>query len=208
MKYLIVGLGNIGDEYKDTRHNIGFTVLEAFAEAFKADFTDRRYGEVCEIKYKGRTFVLLKPSTFVNLSGNAVNYWMKKEKIPVENLLVIVDDIALPPGSIRMRPKGNDGGHNGLAHINSMLSTTEYARIRIGIGSGFRKGSQVNFVLGKWSPEEKKFIDERVAIVVEMIKSFGIVGTELTMTAFNKFVKIRTSGDEGISPENMPANNK
>jgi len=208
MKYLIVGLGNIGDEYKDTRHNIGFTVLEAFAEAFKADFTDRRYGEVCEIKYKGRTFVLLKPSTFVNLSGNAVNYWMKKEKIPVENLLVIVDDIALPPGSIRMRPKGNDGGHNGLVHINSMLSTTEYARIRIGIGSGFRKGSQVNFVLGKWSPEEKKFIDERVAIVVEMIKSFGIVGTELTMTAFNKFVKIRTSGDEGISPENMPANNK
>jgi PTH1 family peptidyl-tRNA hydrolase len=208
MKYLIVGLGNIGDEYKDTRHNIGFTILEAFANAFKVDFTDRRYGEVCEIKYKGRTFVLLKPSTFVNLSGNAVNYWMKKEKIPAENLLVIVDDIALPPGSIRMRPKGSDGGHNGLAHINSILSTTKYARIRIGIGSGFRKGSQVNFVLGKWSPEEKKYIDERVDIVVEMIKSFGIVGTELTMTAFNKSVKIKPSGDEGTGPEYMPSNNK
>jgi PTH1 family peptidyl-tRNA hydrolase len=208
MKYLIVGLGNIGDEYKDTRHNIGFTVLEAFAAASKADFADRRYGEICEIKYKGRTFVLLKPSTFVNLSGNAVHYWMKKEKIPVENLLVIVDDIALPPGSIRMRPKGNDGGHNGLAHINAILSTTEYARIRIGIGSGFRKGSQVNFVLGKWSPEEKKYIDERVDIVVEMIKSFGIVGTELTMTAFNKSVKIQGTADERTSPENMPSKNK
>jgi PTH1 family peptidyl-tRNA hydrolase len=208
MKYLIVGLGNIGDEYKDTRHNIGFTVLEAFTATFNAEFADRRYGEVCEIRYKGRTFVLLKPSTFVNLSGNAVNYWMKKEKIPLENLLVIVDDIALPSGSIRMRPKGSDGGHNGLAHINTILSTTEYARIRIGIGSGFRKGSQVNFVLGKWSPEEKKFINERVAIVVEMIKSFGTVGTDLTMTAFNKSVKIKPAGEEGTGPENMSSKNK
>ena len=208
MKYLIVGLGNIGDEYRDTRHNIGFTVLDAFAGAFKAEFTDRRYGEVCEIRYKGRAFVLLKPSTYVNLSGNAVNYWMKKEKVPLENLLVIVDDIALPPGTIRMRPKGSDGGHNGLAHINTILSTTEYARIRIGIGNQFSKGSQVIYVLGKWSPDERKFIDERVDIVVEMIKSFGTVGTELTMTAFNKSAKAKMTGESENSIENKPIKDK
>jgi peptidyl-tRNA hydrolase, PTH1 family len=196
MKYLIVGLGNIGEEYIDTRHNIGFTILDAYAEASGAVFTDRRYGAACEIKYKGRTFVLLKPSTYMNLSGNAVSYWLKKEKITVENLLVIVDDIALPLGSIRMKPKGSDGGHNGLAHINTILSTSEYTRIRVGIGNGFRKGSQVNYVLGKWSPEERKFIDERIAVVVEMIKSFGTVGTELTMTAFNRLVKVPTKSDE------------
>ena len=189
MKYLIVGLGNIGDEYSDTRHNIGFMVLDAFANASGIVFTDRRYGFISGTKYKGRTFVLLKPSTFMNLSGHAVNYWLKKEKIPVENLLVIVDDIALPLGSIRMRSKGSDGGHNGLAHINRILSTTDYARIRFGIGNSFRKGSQVNFVLGKWTREEKEFVEKRIAIVVEMIKSFGTIGTELTMTAFNKIGK-------------------
>jgi len=189
MKYLIVGLGNIGEEYRDTRHNIGFTVLEAFAKTSGTVFTDRRYGSVCEVKYKGRTFVLLKPSTFMNLSGHAVTYWLKKGKIPVENLLVIVDDIALPFGSIRMKPKGSDGGHNGLAHINAILATNDYTRIRIGIGNGFRKGTQVNYVLGKWNPEEKKFIDERISVVIEMIKSFGTVGTELTMTAFNRSLK-------------------
>ena len=186
MKYLIVGLGNIGDEYKDTRHNVGFTVLDALASESNVVFTDKRYGAVCSIKYKSREFILLKPSTFMNLSGNSVRYWLKKEKIPVENLLVIVDDIALPLGSIRMRPGGSDGGHNGLAHINAILSTTDYARIRIGIGNGFRKGSQVNYVLGTWNREEKKFINDRISIVIEMIKSFGTVGTELTMTAFNK----------------------
>ncbi len=190
MKYLIVGLGNIGEGYADTRHNIGFMVLDAMAMAFNIFFTDRRYGSVCSLKYKGRKFILLKPSTFVNLSGNAVRYWMKKEKIPAENLLVIVDDIALPLGSIRMRPKGSDGGHNGLSHISTILSTNEYARIRIGIGSSFGKGSQINYVLGTWDPEEKKFLEERIAIVIEMIKSFGTVGTELTMTAFNKAGKI------------------
>jgi peptidyl-tRNA hydrolase, PTH1 family len=190
MKYLIVGLGNIGEEYADTRHNIGFTILNAFAEESKTFFSDRRYGSVCEIKYKGRSFMLLKPSTFMNLSGNSVSYWLKKEKIPLENLLVIVDDIALPLGSIRMKPKGSDGGHNGLAHINTILSTSEYARIRIGIGNGFRKGSQINYVLGKWSNEEKKIIDERIRIVIEMIRSFGTAGTELTMTAFNRFSKM------------------
>jgi len=147
MKYLIVGLGNIGEEYKDTRHNIGFTALDAMAMASNAYFTDRRYGSVSEIKYKGRDLILLKPSTYVNLSGNAVNYWLRKENVPIENMLVIVDDIALPLGSIRMRSKGSDGGHNGLAHISQILATNEFARIRIGIGSNFRKGLQVNFVL-------------------------------------------------------------
>jgi PTH1 family peptidyl-tRNA hydrolase len=186
MKYLIVGLGNIGEEYSDTRHNIGFMVLDAMASASGATFTDKRYGAVCPIKFKGREFILLKPSTFMNLSGNSVRYWLNKEKVPLENLLVIVDDIAIPLGSIRMRPKGSDGGHNGLAHISTILSTNEYARIRFGIGNGFRKGNQVDFVLGTWSREEKKFVGERILIVVEMIKSFGTAGTELTMTTFNK----------------------
>lgn len=190
MKYLIVGLGNIGEEYKDTRHNIGFNILDAFADASNVVFEDKRYGSVCKIRIKGREFVLLKPSTFMNLSGFAVDYWLKKEKIPIENLLVIVDDIALPPGSFRMRPKGSAGGHNGLGHINSILGTTEYARVRIGIGNEFKKGSQVSFVLGKWSPEEKEFLKERISIIVEMIKSFGMSGLELTMTSYNKAGKI------------------
>ena len=204
MKYLIVGLGNIGDEYKDTRHNIGFTILDAFAEASGIDFSDRRYGSVCETKYKGRTFVLLKPSTYMNLSGNAVSYWLKKEKIPVENLLVIVDDIALPLGSIKMKPKGGDGGHNGLAHINSILATSDYSRIRVGIGNGFRKGSQVNYVLGKWDPEEKRFIKERIAIIIEMIRSFGTAGTELTMTAFNRAAKLPVNNEKEDDPDKQP----
>jgi len=190
MKYLIVGLGNIGDEYKDTRHNIGFTVLDAMGAASNTSFLDKRYGALCRLKYKGRDIILLKPSTFMNLSGNAVNYWMKKEKIPVENMLVIVDDIALPLGSIRMRPKGSDGGHNGLAHITTILATNDFPRIRIGIGSSFRKGAQVDFVLGKWNPEEKKFMEERTSIVVDMIRSFAFSGVELTMTAFNKAGKV------------------
>ena len=202
MKYLIVGLGNIGEEYKDTRHNIGFTVLDALANASNILFTDKRYGSVCEVKYKGRIFILLKPSTFMNLSGNAVRYWLNKENIPLENMLVIVDDIALPLGSIRMRLKGSDGGHNGLAHINTILSTNEYSRIRVGIGNGFRKGSQVKFVLGKWSPEEVKFINERISIVTEMIKSFGTAGAEITMTTFNKAGKVPQPGPDVSGIEN------
>jgi len=195
MKYLIVGLGNIGEGYKDTRHNIGFTVLDAMAMASNISFTDKRYGAICKVSYKGRDLLLLKPSTFMNLSGNAVSYWLKKENIPLENLLIIVDDLALPLGSIRLRSKGSDGGHNGLAHINSILGTDEYARIRIGIGSSFRKGAQINFVLGKWDPEEKKFMDERISIVVDMIRSFAFAGTELTMTAFNKVGKVVPPAD-------------
>lgn len=199
MKYLIVGLGNVGGEYKDTRHNIGFTVLDAMALASNTNFIDRRYGAVCEIKYKGRELILLKPSTYVNLSGNAVNYWLKKENIPLENMLVVVDDIALPLGTIRMRSKGSDGGHNGLAHITNILATDEYPRIRIGIGSNFRKGAQVDFVLGTWDREERKLLDERIPIVIEMIKSFAFAGLERTMTAFNKAGKLPSQSKE---PEN------
>jgi PTH1 family peptidyl-tRNA hydrolase len=190
MKYLIVGLGNIGEGYKDTRHNIGFTVLDAMALASNTSFTDKRYGAVGHLKYKGRELILLKPSTFMNLSGNAVDYWLKKENIPLENMLIIVDDLALPLGSIRMRPKGSDGGHNGLAHISTILATNEYPRIRIGIGNGFRKGSQIDYVLGAWNTEEKKFMEGRVKIVIEMIKSFAFAGLERTMTAFNKEGKV------------------
>jgi PTH1 family peptidyl-tRNA hydrolase len=190
MKYLIVGLGNIGDEYKDTRHNIGFTILDAMAVASNTSFTDKRYGAVCQLKFKGRDLILLKPSTYMNLSGNAVSYWLQKEKIPCENMLVIVDDLALPLGSIRMRHKGSDGGHNGLAHITTVLGTDEYPRIRFGIGNGFRKGSQVDYVLGTWNQDEKKVLEQRISIVTDMIRSFAFAGTELTMTAFNKAGKM------------------
>ncbi len=204
MKYLIVGLGNIGEDYKDTRHNIGFTVLDAMALASNTFFSDRRYGAVCEIKYKGRDLILLKPSTFVNLSGNAVNYWLKKENIILENMLVIVDDIALPLGSIRMRSKGSDGGHNGLAHISNTLATNEYPRIRIGVGSNFRKGTQVDYVLGTWDQEEKKFLAERIPIVIDMIKSFAFAGLERTMTAFNKAGKVPSQAKESESEKKNP----
>ena len=203
MKYLIVGLGNVGGEYKDTRHNIGFTVLDAMALASNTNFIDRRYGAVCEIKYKGRELILLKPSTYVNLSGNAVNYWLKKENIPLENMLVVVDDIALPLGTIRMRSKGSDGGHNGLAHITNILATDEYPRIRIGIGSNFRKGAQVDFVLGTWDREERKLLDERIPIVIEMIKSFAFAGLERTMTAFNKAGKLPSQSKEPETEKNQ-----
>jgi PTH1 family peptidyl-tRNA hydrolase len=200
MKYLIVGLGNIGEGYQDTRHNIGFTVLDTMAVASNISFTDKRYGAVCELRYKGRDMFLLKPSTYMNLSGNAVSYWLKKENILLENMLVIVDDIALPLGSIRMRSKGSDGGHNGLAHINTILSTNEYARIRIGIGNSFSKGGQINYVLGKWDPEEKKFMAERISIVIDMIRSFAFKGVELTMTTYNKVGKVPPLEKDPPSP--------
>jgi peptidyl-tRNA hydrolase len=199
MKYLIVGLGNIGDGYADTRHNIGFTVLDAMAKASNTSFIDKRYGSICQLKIKGRTLILLKPSTFMNLSGNAVRYWINKENIPPENLLVIADDLALPTGSIRLRSKGGPGGHNGLSHISEILSSNDYARIRIGIGNNFRKGDQVDYVLGTWTDEEKNFLTPRISIVIEMIKSFSISGVELTMTAFNKAGNI--SGNETAETE-------
>ncbi|HBQ83114.1 MAG TPA: aminoacyl-tRNA hydrolase [Bacteroidales bacterium] len=201
MKYLIAGLGNIGEGYKETRHNIGFKILDAMAVASNISFTDKRYGAICHLKYKGRELILLKPSTFMNLSGNAVSYWMKKENIPLENTLVVVDDIALPLGSIRMRPKGSDGGHNGLLHITSILGTHDYPRIRFGIGNSYRTGSQIDFVLGKWDNEERKVIEERIPIAIEMIKSFTFAGLDLTMTAFNKEGKIKPVAEKKDPPE-------
>jgi peptidyl-tRNA hydrolase, PTH1 family len=196
MKYLIAGLGNIGEEYKETRHNIGFMVLDALAGASNAVFTDQRYGMVTSIRHKGRTLILLKPSTFMNLSGNAVDYWMKKEKIAIENLLIIVDDIAIPFGSFRMRAKGSAGGHNGLSHISSVLASDDYPRIRVGIGNNFAKGRQSGYVLGKLTPGEKQQLMKPLEIIGEMIKSFSTIGTELTMTAFNKLGKPQPSAED------------
>jgi PTH1 family peptidyl-tRNA hydrolase len=185
MKYLIVGLGNIGAEYHNTRHNIGFTILDAFAEASNVFFADNRYGATCEVKVKGRTLILLKPSTFMNLSGNALRYWMQKENVPIENVLVLVDDLALPFGTLRLKPKGSDAGHNGLKNIQEILGHNNYARLRFGIGNDFGKGQQVQYVLGRWTDDQTKAIPERCKICVDIIKSFCMAGMELTMTQFN-----------------------
>jgi len=185
MKYLIVGLGNIGNEYQDTRHNIGFTILDAFAKASNVFFSENRYGATCEVKLKGRTLVLLKPSTFMNLSGNALRYWMQKEKIEIENVLVVVDDIALPFGTLRLKPQGSDAGHNGLKNIQEILGHTNYARLRFGIGNDFAKGRQVEYVLGKWTSEQATAIPERAERCTEIIQSFCLAGMQLTMTQFN-----------------------
>jgi PTH1 family peptidyl-tRNA hydrolase len=185
MKYLIVGLGNIGIEYQHTRHNIGFTILDAFAEASNVFFEDNRYGFTAQARLKGRTIVLLKPSTFMNLSGNAVRYWMQKEKIALENLLVIVDDIALPFGTLRLRPKGSDAGHNGLKNIQDVLGHSDYARLRFGIGNDFPRGMQVEYVLGAWDGEEQKMLPERCEKAVEIIRSFCLAGLQNTMNVYN-----------------------
>ncbi|MEA3317966.1 MAG: aminoacyl-tRNA hydrolase [Bacteroidota bacterium] len=185
MKNLIVGLGNIGDEYAETRHNIGFKVLDAFAKASNISFEDSRYGAKAEYKFKGRKFILIKPSTYVNLSGKAINYWLQKEKIPVENLLVIVDDIALPFGKHRLKAKGGDAGHNGLNNIAQILGHNKYARLRIGIGNEYSKGAQINYVLGNWTDNELKILPERIELAVEVIKSFGTVGINFTMNTYN-----------------------
>lgn len=185
MKYLIVGLGNIGNEYQDTRHNIGFTILDAFAKASNVFFTENRYGATCEVKVKGRTLILLKPATFMNLSGNALRYWMQKEKITIENVLVVVDDIALTFGTLRLKPQGSDAGHNGLKNIQEILGHNNYPRLRFGIGSDFSKGRQVEYVLGKWTAEQTAAIPERVERCAEIIQSFCLAGMQLTMTQFN-----------------------
>lgn len=185
MKYLIAGLGNIGEKYENTRHNIGFKILDALAEASNISFDDKRYGFVTQFKHKGRTLVLLKPTTYVNLSGRAVNYWLKKEKVPLERMLVVVDDVSIPFGSVRIRPKGGDAGHNGLANINQILGTNSFPRLRFGIGDDFPKGAQVNYVLGEWSPEEEARLQELIDHSVEMIRAFTTIGIELTMTRYN-----------------------
>ncbi|MCW3105180.1 MAG: peptidyl-tRNA hydrolase [Bacteroidetes bacterium] len=185
-KFLIAGLGNIGSEYEDTRHNIGFKVLDALAKENGLKFISDRLAAVAELRFKGRTLILIKPSTYMNLSGKAVNYWMQAEKIDKENLLVVTDDIALPFGSLRMKGKGSDGGHNGLKNIQETLGSVEYARLRFGVGSEFSKGRQVEYVLGKWSAEEEKQLEPRIGMACDMIKGFATIGLQLTMTNYNK----------------------
>ena len=185
MKYLIVGLGNIGEEYAGTRHNIGFMMLDAFADALNATWADKRYGFVAKCRVKNAEMVLLKPTTYMNLSGNAVRYWLQQEKIPVENMLVLVDDLNLPFGTIRIRKQGSNGGHNGLGNIQSVLGTENYARVRFGIGNNFSRGAQCSFVLGKWTEEEQKLLPERLKITSEIIPSFCLQGMDRTMNLYN-----------------------
>ncbi len=194
-KILIVGLGNPGEEYDNTRHNIGFKILDSFADSLKVKFEFRqrtdspwrtsRLAFTAEGKVKNKLFYLVKPTTFMNLSGKAVNYYLQKEKIPLANLLVITDDVSLPTGQIRLRPKGSDGGHNGLRNIDEVLSSGNYSRLRFGIGNDYPKGAQVNYVLGKWNNEELKIILPRIELAAEAIKDFGLMGVEKTMNAYN-----------------------
>jgi PTH1 family peptidyl-tRNA hydrolase len=186
MKYLIVGLGNRGKEYENTRHNIGFTILDALVKASNISFSEKRYGFLAEMKYASRTLILLKPNTFMNLSGRSVHYWMQKENILLENVLILVDDLALPLGKIRLRSKGGDAGHNGLKSIQQILCTSEYGRLRFGIGDDFPRGYQIDHVLGKWSREEEEIVNTKLEKCFEIIKSFATIGIELTMTKFNK----------------------
>ena len=185
MKYLIVGLGNIGDEYKNTRHNIGFQVVEGFVDPEKLVFKQERLAWIAETKFKGRTIILCKPTTYMNLSGKAVNYWLQKENIEVENMLVIVDDLALPFGTIRIKKRGSDAGHNGLINIIETLGSQDFNRMRFGIGSEFSKGAQIDYVLGQWSEDEKKRLPERIDKMGEAIKSFVTVGIDRTMNFYN-----------------------
>ncbi len=184
-KFLIVGLGNIGAEYVNTRHNIGFKILDFFANKEGVIFETVKLGALAEFKFKGRTFLLLKPNTYMNLSGKAIQFWLNKESIQIENLLVITDDLNLSFGTIRIKPKGSDGGHNGLKNTNLILNTQNYARFRFGISDEFKKGQQVNYVLGEWDEHEKEKLSERLALASEVILSFGTAGLENTMTLFN-----------------------
>ncbi|MBQ3926583.1 MAG: aminoacyl-tRNA hydrolase [Bacteroidaceae bacterium] len=186
MKYLIVGLGNIGSEYQGTRHNIGFRLIDAFAKKQGVEWMDKRYGAIAKTRVKNAELTLLKPSTYMNLSGQAVRYWAQHEKIPVENILVLVDDLSLPVGKIRMRGSGSDGGHNGLKNIASCMMTQNYARIKFGIGNDFPKGTQIDFVLGQFTDEDNKLIEEKLDYVGEMIKSFCLQGLDRTMNQYNK----------------------
>lgn len=184
-KYLIVGLGNPGDEYSRTRHNTGFMILDAFAEASNIVFSDKRYGYVAETSLKGRKVILLKPTTFMNLSGNAVRYWLNKENIDQKRLLVVVDEIALPLGTLRLKGSGSNGGHNGLGHIQQLIGQ-DYARLRVGIGNDFPRGGQVEWVLGRYDDEDMKTLRPQIDVAVEEIKSFVLAGLDITMNTFNK----------------------
>ncbi|TNE56110.1 MAG: aminoacyl-tRNA hydrolase [Bacteroidetes bacterium] len=185
MSFLIVGLGNPGPKYAETRHNIGFKVLDAFAEKREASFELQRHAELATTRFKGKKVTLIKPTTYMNLSGKAVNYWMQAEKIPLNQVLVITDDIALPFGTLRLKGKGSSGGHNGLKDIEAVLGTQQYARLRFGVGADFARGKQVDYVLGEWSSEEQETLEERIQTATEFIKSFVGVGLNLTMTNWN-----------------------
>lgn len=185
MKYLIVGLGNIGAEYQGTRHNTGFRIADALAEDIKATFSTERYCEVANDRIKNKQVVILKPSTYMNLSGNAVRYWMNKENIPVENILVLVDDIALPFGAIRIKGSGSDAGHNGLKNIAQMLGTEAYPRLRFGIGNDFPRGCQIDYVLGQFTLDERQRLPVRVATAVEAIRTYVLAGLQTAMCDFN-----------------------
>ena len=184
-KYLITGLGNIGDEYDGTRHNIGFRVLDALAKASNTAFEDKRYGFVAHMRVKNAELVLLKPSTYMNLSGNAVRYWLQQEKVPIENLLVVVDDLSLPVGTIRLKPSGSAAGHNGLKHIAQMLGTEQYNRLKFGIGNEFPRGGQVDFVLGRFCPEDEQKVNEKVPVACDAIKAFALSGMQFAMCNYN-----------------------
>lgn len=185
MKFLIVGLGNPGSKYEETRHNIGFKVVEKLAKDLGGHFSNNKLADTCEVKFKGRVLVLIKPTTFMNLSGKAVNYYLQSEKIQRENLVVITDDIALPFGTLRMKGKGSDGGHNGLKDIQAVLNSQDYARLRFGVGNDFSKGRQADYVLGEWSNEENEKLEERVTMASEFIKAFTSIGINMAMTNFN-----------------------
>ena len=185
MKYLITGLGNIGAEYLGTRDNIGFRVVNQLVESVNGQFTDERYGAIARIRVKSAELIVLKPNTFMNLSGNAVRYWLQKENIPVENLLVVVDDLALPFGHLRLKPQGSDAGHNGLKNIAQLLNTQNYARLRFGIGNDFPRGGQIDYVLGKFPPEQLQQMPEILNRAVEIIKSFCLAGIQITMNQYN-----------------------
>ncbi|MCI2082441.1 MAG: aminoacyl-tRNA hydrolase [Bacteroidales bacterium] len=186
MKFLVAGLGNIGQEYEGTRHNMGFAVLDAFADAYGTAFSEKRYGSIAECSAKGASFMLLKPSTYMNLSGKAVHYWMAKLKIPLSSLLVVCDDINLPFGTMRMRSKGSDGGHNGLKDIDLHLLSDEYARMRLGIGNGFAEGHQADYVLSKLMKEEREKLPDLLGYAVKAIDSFAFDGVEKAMSQYNK----------------------
>jgi len=185
MKYLIVGIGNKGEEYAETRHNIGFKVAEKIAEKLEVPFKSSNFGLLAEGKYKGRKVFILKPDTYVNLSGNAVKFWLQKENIPLENVLIVADDLALPFGSLRMKMKGSHGGHNGLRNIEAVLNNNQYTRLRFGIAAEFKEGQQVDYVLGQWNETEKETLTERIEKFSQAALSFVFAGVQNTMTGFN-----------------------
>lgn len=186
MKYLIIGLGNPGAEYENTRHNIGFKVLDKLASLSNISFTADKLADMADIKFKGRKLILIKPTTFMNLSGKAVNYWMQKSKVSIDNILVITDDISLPFGVLRLRKKGSDGGHNGLKDIQNIIDSTKYPRLRFGVGNDFLRGRQVDYVLGSFSSEDYTTMDERIDLAIKMIQGFTTNGIDRTMSDFNR----------------------